>query len=111
MDEVVDELKPGRLDEIGFRLIPLFPIGTLTPQSACPHHDTIDPGSRLCCMVCHESGMDDHPGLRRDPDTILPRSPHPRRHAGEAPGRGSPASPKRPASSGVDASSPRAAVA
>jgi hypothetical protein len=51
------------------RLIPLFPIGPYTPQSACPHLQPIEPGSTLCCMVCHSSGMDAHPALRRDPRT------------------------------------------
>ena len=49
------------------RLIPLFPIGSYTPQSACPHLEPIERGSALCCMVCHGSGMDAHPALRRDP--------------------------------------------
>jgi hypothetical protein len=49
------------------RLIPLFPIGSYTPQSACPHLEPIEQGSALCCMVCHGSGMDAHPSLRRDP--------------------------------------------
>jgi hypothetical protein len=51
------------------RLIPLFPIGPYTPQSACPHLEAIEQGSALCCMVCHSSGMDAHPALRRDPRT------------------------------------------
>jgi hypothetical protein len=63
---------------MGFRLIPLFPIGAFTPRSACPHHDTIERGSRLCCMVCHGSGMDDHPGLERDPKTDPSPEPTPK---------------------------------
>ena len=51
------------------RLIPLFPIGSYTPQSACPHLEPIEEGSALCCMVCNGSGMDAHPALRRDPRT------------------------------------------
>ena len=51
------------------RLIPLFPIGPYTPQSTCPHREAIEQGSALCCMVCHNSGMDAHPSLRRDPQT------------------------------------------
>lgn len=66
-DALIEDLKPGALGDLGFRFTPLFPIGAFTPQSACPHRDPIKPGSRLCCMVCHASGMDDHPGLRRDP--------------------------------------------
>jgi hypothetical protein len=49
------------------RLVPLFPIGAYTPQSTCGHRRPIEPGSSLCCMVCHTSGMDRHPALRRDP--------------------------------------------
>jgi hypothetical protein len=51
------------------RLIPLFPIGPYTPQSDCPHHEPIGQGSAFCCMVCHRSGMDEHPALQRDPRT------------------------------------------
>jgi RNA polymerase sigma factor (sigma-70 family) len=47
-------------------LLPLFPIVSYTPRSACPHHGPIEPGSLLCCMVCHRSGMDEHPAMRRD---------------------------------------------
>lgn len=57
---------PGRRDEPEFELIPLFPIGAFTPQSTCSHRNPIEKGSRFCCMVCHASGMDDHPGLQRD---------------------------------------------
>ncbi len=51
------------------RLVPLFPIRAYTPQSTCAHRRPIEPGSSLCCMVCHASGMDRHPALRRDPRT------------------------------------------
>jgi hypothetical protein len=68
-DELIEGLKPGRSGDVGFRLVPLFPIGSFTPQSACPHRESIGRGSRFCCMVCHASGMDDHPGLRRDTQT------------------------------------------
>jgi hypothetical protein len=50
-------------------LIPLFPIASYTPQSACAHHQPIQNGSLLCCMVCHRSGVDDHPSLLRSPLT------------------------------------------
>jgi hypothetical protein len=76
-DEVVEDLKPGRVGDIGFRLIPLFPIGSFTPESTCPHHHPIGRGSTLCCMVCHASGMDDHPGLRRDPQADPSPEPEP----------------------------------
>jgi hypothetical protein len=65
--DLIEDLKPGRLGDLGFRLTPLFPIGAFTPQSACPHRESMEPGSTLCCMVCHASGMDEHPGLRCDP--------------------------------------------
>ncbi len=68
-DHPTEELSPGRAGDLGFRLIPLFPIGAFTPQTPCPHHRAIKRGSTLCCMVCHASGMDDHPGFRRDPGT------------------------------------------
>jgi hypothetical protein len=51
------------------RLVPLFPIGAFTPRSACPHHGPIRTGSVFCCMVCSQSGVDDHPALKRDPRT------------------------------------------
>ncbi len=63
------------------RLMPFFPIGSFTPQSECPHREPIGEGSALCCMVCHRSGMDSHPGLRRDPQT----DPTPELKAGPAP--------------------------
>ena len=57
------------------RLVPLFPIGAFTPRSTCPHHGPIRSGSVFCCMVCSQSGLDDHPALKRDPIT----DPHPER--------------------------------
>src|SRR5271157_316086 len=59
------------------RLVPLFPIGAFTPGSACPHHGPIRAGSVFCCMVCSQSGVDDHPALKRDPRT----DPRPERKA------------------------------
>lgn len=59
------------------RLVPLFPIGAFTPGSACPHHGPIRAGSVFCCMVCSQSGVDDHPALKRDPRT----EPSPERKA------------------------------
>jgi hypothetical protein len=46
------------------RLVPLFPIEPYTPHSACGHRRPIRTGSLLCCMVCHSSGMDEHPALQ-----------------------------------------------
>ena len=59
------------------RLVPLFPIGPYTPVSACAHNRPIAHGSALCCMVCHCSGMDRHPALRRDPRTDPAPEPKP----------------------------------
>ena len=59
------------------RLVPLFPIGSYTPLSACGHKRPIVPGSVLCCMVCHRSGVDDHPALERDPLTEPAPEPKP----------------------------------
>jgi len=60
-------------------LTPLFPIAAFTPRAACPHRGAILAGSSLCCMVCHRSGLDAHPALKRDPRTD-PR-PEPKRAA------------------------------
>ena len=49
------------------RLVPLFPLGPYSPQSACRRHRPIERGSVFCCMVCHTSGQDDHPALQLDP--------------------------------------------
>jgi hypothetical protein len=63
------------------RLVPLFPVGSYTPQSPCAHKRPIRRGSALCCMVCHRSGLDGHPALRRDPRT----DPIPERRLGANP--------------------------
>jgi hypothetical protein len=73
-DSVTDIAGPSTA---GPRLVPLFPIGHYTPLSACPHKEPIEPGSLLCCMVCHKSGIDQHPGLRRDPLTEPSPEPPP----------------------------------
>lgn len=75
--EACDDYLASGLDDLGFRLIPLFPIDSFTPESTCPHHHAISEDSRLCCMVCHASGMDGHPGLRRDPETDPTPEPRP----------------------------------
>jgi hypothetical protein len=65
------------------RLIPMFPLGSYTPQSTCAHHGPIQAGSLFCCMVCHHSGIDGHPALKRDPRT----DPAPERKAAPAPAK------------------------
>jgi hypothetical protein len=65
-------------------LVPLFPIGSLTPASECPHRGPIRPGSLFCCMVCSESGVDGHPAMKRDPAT----DPRPEPTAATQPDRG-----------------------
>jgi hypothetical protein len=59
------------------RLVPLFPIGPYTPQAACGHNRPIEAGSTFCCMVCHSSGIDDHPGMLRSPLTDPAPEPKP----------------------------------
>lgn len=49
------------------RLVALFPIAPFTPLAGCPHRGPIRTGSVLCCMVCHQSGIDGHPAMKRDP--------------------------------------------
>jgi hypothetical protein len=48
------------------QLVPLFPAGNYTPNSQCGHYEPIERGSVFCCMVCHASGQDDHPALRKN---------------------------------------------
>lgn len=48
------------------KLLPLFPMGHFTPKSLCAHIFMIPRGSIWCCMVCHQSGQDDHPALQND---------------------------------------------
>ncbi len=48
------------------KMVPIFPIPALTPTSPCPHHQQIRKGSVFVCMVCHQSGADHHPALKRD---------------------------------------------
>jgi hypothetical protein len=59
------------------QLIPIFPLGSYTPQSPCAHYRPIRAGSLCCCMVCHLSGIDGHPALRRDPRTDPSPEPKP----------------------------------
>jgi hypothetical protein len=63
------------------KLIPFFPATGFSPGSLCPHHGPLPAGSLLCGMVCHKSGVDDHPALARDPRT----DPRPERKPKPAP--------------------------
>jgi hypothetical protein len=47
-------------------LEPMFPVTQFEPGSTCSHHGPIRRGSSFVCMVCHKSGMDHHPALKRD---------------------------------------------
>jgi hypothetical protein len=58
-------------------LIPMFPLGPYTPQATCAHFGPIRSGSFFCCMVCHQSGVDGHPALQRDPSTDPSPEPKP----------------------------------
>lgn len=76
-------------------LRPLFPITSFVPGSACPHGrwDVVQGedgpervwvpsrrpprGTSLVCMVCHKSGKEGHPGLKRDPFTDPRPDPKP----------------------------------
>jgi hypothetical protein len=58
-------------------MVPLFPIGPFTPQSACAHRGPIKRGAPFVCMVCFTSGRDDHPALQRDPATDPKPEPDP----------------------------------
>jgi hypothetical protein len=57
------------------RLTPLFGCRPWTPQSECPHRGLIGDGDRVCCMVCHRTGIEKHPALCRNPRTDPPREP------------------------------------
>ena len=57
-------MTPHRLErDERLELIPIYPIGGLTPNSKCPHDGPIPKGSRIYCEVCGKSGMD---GLHAD---------------------------------------------
>ncbi|MFI5387427.1 MAG: hypothetical protein ACHQ50_15065 [Fimbriimonadales bacterium] len=73
-DPESDDARKYRI-ELPPRLIPLFPIGSYTPASACPHRGPIAHGSHLCCMVCHRSGIDGQFGLQLEPQTDPEREP------------------------------------
>ena len=47
------------------QLVPLFPVGNYTPDSQCGHREPIQEGSAFCCMICHMSGQDEHPAVRK----------------------------------------------
>lgn len=58
-------------------LEPISPIESLTPMSACPHYGPIRLGSCIYCIVCSQSGQDEHPLLQRSPYTDPKREPEP----------------------------------
>lgn len=64
------------------QLVPLFPVSPFVPGSICPHHGPIRKGSVFCCMVCSQSGKDDHPALQRDPKNDPKPDPKPEPLAG-----------------------------
>lgn len=68
---------PGLEQSPRFKLRPLSPVEPLTPESKCPHHGPIRRGSLLCCMVCHQSGMDHHRSMMRSPATTPKPDPRP----------------------------------
>ena len=61
--------------------VPMFPIDAFTPTSACPHHGPIRKGSSFVCMVCHQSGRETHPALRRSAATDPAPEPKPKAKA------------------------------
>lgn len=78
-------------------LMPLFPVGPLTPQSPCPHYGPIPIGSVLCCMVCHQSGVDGYSAVKRtDLDDFVARSWKPP-EGGDSWSEGDVAEPTQPA--------------
>ncbi len=38
----------------------------LTPKAACTH-PPIEVGDKVYCVLCHQTGIEDHPLLKRDP--------------------------------------------
>lgn len=45
-----DDYVPPSVKPVG--LVPLFPVVSFTPHSACPHHGPIRDNSRFVCMAC-----------------------------------------------------------
>lgn len=57
----------------GNPFVPLFPVGSFTPKSRCPHRGKIRVGSTLVCMVCHASSISNkHPAMQPSPDDPKP---------------------------------------
>lgn len=46
-------------------LEPTFGVRSFTPESGCPHYGPIPMVSKLVCMVCHATGFDHHPLMKR----------------------------------------------
>jgi hypothetical protein len=59
------------------KLEPLFPVTTYEPLSRCPHRGLIEEDSPFVCMVCHQSGIEGHPGLQRNARTDPQPEPAP----------------------------------
>jgi hypothetical protein len=73
----------------GPRVRLMFPAGSLTPSSPCPHRGPIRKGDRVVCMVCHASGLDGidlpHPGtVPPPPDEDEDEDDEPRGRMGPA---------------------------
>jgi hypothetical protein len=58
-DRGVPQVNTIRPSSDGPKLVPLFPLGPLTPTSTCPHTG-VRPPRPFVCMVCHASYADDH---------------------------------------------------
>jgi hypothetical protein len=61
------------------RIEPLWTANGLTPVTACPHRAYL--GEEVVCPVCHRTGLDGHPLLKRDartdpkPEPVAPPAP------------------------------------
>lgn len=52
----------------------LFPPINFAPNSPCPHCGAIKEGDEVCCMVCHQTGIEDHPAFDRTASDNEPNS-------------------------------------
>jgi hypothetical protein len=66
-EEVTAFVESRRLMRVP-KLVLFFPINGLFPFSRCRHDVVPLPHStKLCCAICHRSGVDNHPALQRHP--------------------------------------------